>query len=319
MKKSILLSAAALLMGMMLPAAEPEQFVPANSFVVTRLNAQMLMDLPLVKSNIDKAKQSAGSDLKKLQALGIEPEDFIAGEVWGASELESSAFFLLIKTRIKENQFKTMLTELTGKNPGAEFNTLEIDGQKVYTVKFANQEKFENKTSAAAYLADDVILLSENTPNLAQVIRAAKAGGKNPLKEKLNRQVLLAVLGDASVLGNDQFSMVDMQLDLIGANKNILTLAGEVTCKDVNLAQQSAMQMQFILQGIVGMIFGKDPQLSQALLQNMQIVPADKNLKFKYQLDVAVLEKVVKYLEDHAKKTSFPPTAVPAEAQVNKQ
>ena len=162
MKKSILLSAAALLMGMMLPAAEPEQFVPANSFVVTRLNAQMLMDLPLVKSNIDKAKQSAGSDLKKLQTLGIEPEDFIAGEVWGASELESSAFFLLIKTRIKENQFKTMLTELTGKNPGAEFNTLEIDGQKVYTVKFANQEKFENKTSAAAYLADDVILLSEN-------------------------------------------------------------------------------------------------------------------------------------------------------------
>ncbi len=285
-----------------LPAAEPEDFIPDQSPVLFRVNAKQMLAIPDLRELISTASNDGKKAVSVIEFFeknyNIKPETVLSGQVWGTKTGSADHdAALYVKTELKENKLAEIFAGQAEKSENFIFNTTTLAGEKIYTIAPQKKIKGEQTTLAIVYLAEDVLLLMPLTPSSAGTLIASRQGGKNPLLKSINRQVLLAVF--ARMDGEkEKIRLFDLQADIKNPVKRDLNLLLKLTCKSSEYALQLAMQTQFIVPGILGMLFSNDPVLTSSLVGGFKVKPDGKRVEIKFALSKSDQDKLIKYFSD---------------------
>ncbi|MBR2357181.1 MAG: hypothetical protein IKA65_04060 [Lentisphaeria bacterium] len=283
-------------------AAEPEDFVPAQSPVLCRVDARKLLAIPELRELISSASQDGKKALSVVEYFeknyNITPETVFAGQVWaaktGAADTDAA---LYIKTALKEAKLAEIFADKAKNSKNFAFNATTLAGEKVYTIAPVNAAKEKQPPLAIVYLAEDVILFTPLTTTSAMTLTASRQGGKNPLLKLIDRRKLAAVY--AQMDGEkEKIRVFDLQADVKDPVKRDLTLFLNLTCKDKEYALQTAMQMQFMVPGALGMLFGNDPLLVSSLVNGFRVKPDGKKIVIRWALSKSDQTKLIKYFAD---------------------
>lgn len=283
-------------------AAEPEDFVPAQSPVLCRVDAPKLFAIPELRELIGSASHDGQKALSVIEYFeknyNITPETLFAGQVWaaktGAADTDAA---LYIKTALKEAKLAEIFADKAKNSKNFAFNATTLAGEKVYTIAPANAAKEKQPPLVIVYLAEDVILFMPLTTTSAMNLTASRQGGKNPLLKLIDRGKLAAVY--AKMDGEkEKIKVFDLQADVKNPVKRDLTLLLDLTCKDKEYALQMAMQMQFMVPGVLGMLFGNDPLLVSSLINGFRVKPSGKKVSIRLSLSKSDQNKLIKYFAD---------------------
>ncbi len=316
--KKISMSFAVLLFGFaLLPlrGADPADFVPKQAALVFYFDTARVADAAWLK-DLSKTQPDAADAVSSFEAIckkyNVSEKDFFPGALFVAGtddDIDEVGFYL--KTNIPEAVLPKLVAEIVEANKGSvKIENRNVAGHKIYV--FSDSAHPEKDAVALTYLAPDVVLLFQLDDDNAKLIAGSKGG--NPLLKKINRKLLAALVFDTKMLGDDakdlDLTFAEMTLNLVGANQSDLALTVDLDCKNKETVQQIGMQVQMMVPMFLGMMFGKDQKLSAALMQGLQIKPADQRLSIEYNASEATLKAAGEYLKNPANLPNFGQSSV---------
>ena len=287
-------------------AAEPESFIPADSPLIMRFNANKLVQMPWWKdaAKQNKSLKKIAVELDRIKAeSNIVPADIFAGDMW-AAQVGKEDFITLIKTNITKSRFIQLLEqEKARKGRKAAYKSSVVGGLTVYILGKSGEE------AALIYVAEDVMLIFKAELVSEALIASVLDKKANPLLKSIDRKALFALYGDAKKMQLPAKKSKVLRLaataELEGASQRDLRINGKLVCRNEKIAMQLAMQAQFMYPGVVGMLFGKDEALSSSLFNSLQIVPEKNVITGVFTLSGDQQLKIVKYMSNPANRPNF--------------
>lgn len=305
-----------LLFGINAIGNEPENFIPGQSPVVMRVDAQRFLSLPAVSRicEQDENARKVNRDIENIRRfLNIDPKDFLSGDVWCAMVgKEPDQVVFLIKTKMPESDFARIY------NMGSQYRSNDVNLSKsriaeqliyIASPKKDNPTEVADDAVAFSYLDTDVIVCGALKNFSGQLFELCRQGGKNPLLAQIDRKALLAVQADLSRLQGvqdmAQINQLNGALDLTGTENQDLLIQLKLDCANKEVVQQLSMQLQFLAPSLIGMIFGRDENLAMAMASALKVQPQDKALSMIYRINLKTVEKAVAYLADPANRSGL--------------
>ena len=290
--------------GLVLPltAADPAAFVPDKTMLLCFMDGVRLNNLPWIKEAILKDADLSAKN-KKAEALWarfqLTDKDLCSGAIYLAFTPDEN-LFAYFKTNVPEAKVKPLAKAISDEllDKDQKFTAAEkvVNGKKFYI--FSESGDKGDKLFALTYLASDVVMVLDAD----EVEKTAVGSGKNPLLAKLDRTQLAALVYDSAAAGgkeeNPEILGGDLTLDLTGKAQKDLTIVSNLIFPDEQKAKETAQQVQLMLPGVAGMIFGKDPELAGDVMKGLQVTTPDKTkLNVRFALSEKTLDAISKYLE----------------------
>ena len=309
MKKIPLFFILSVLFVNLLSAAEPENFIPSQSTAIFRFNAKMLINNFLTQDPTGLASQAEEirSNIDKFKEVtNIDPMKLLTGQVWGATV--GSDALIYAKTGISEAEFANLFNVAASSNKNAEYklSTTTVGNKKAFVATKIQGGK--ERPVMISYLAEDVVFIAPLQNNTPLYVAASLQGGKNPLAAKIDRQALAAMAADLTKdSGNTNLPQMDMIFAKLNFSKNQdIHLLADMICKNEKIANQLSFQIQMMLPGLIGMMFGQEPELAEALVKGLSVTQQDKTVHAEYKISGENLQKAAIYMAKHSSQNAMP-------------
>ena len=287
---------------MWLPAAEPEDFIPAGCSQLVRANANTIVKQEWLKKWLDMANEKFRETflvLDELKKSGIEPAMVFAGDLWAVKLGKADkASVILVKTALPETKFAEFFKAQKAKNKNVDLSISTLAGQPAYICKYA--QSYNAATAepfAVFYLAEDVIGIMPLTDESGIQLTALKQGGNNALVKQIDRKSFCAIISIASAK-KAKFRSLTAKINLTGPQQRDVKADGVLVCKNAKTAMRRAMEMQFMLPTFIGLLFGNDPKLQESLAGAFSAVPYQEKIVLNIDLPQTLQEQIASYLAD---------------------
>ena len=284
--------------------AEPENFIPPQSPQLLRANANSIIRMEhfqqLLKQTDEKCRK-VFLLLDEMKKHNIEPAVFFAGEMWAAKTgSDDKNWVVLVKTALPEAKFAEFFKAQKASNKDVELEISTLAGKTIYTGKYS---KSYQATGAepffVVYMAEDVIAFMPLRDDSGIQLAALQQGGGNPLARTIDRKSLAALAANA-LKKKDKLRSIRGKLDMVGAEKLDICAEAVLTYKSASVALRKAMEMQFIIPTVAGLLFGNDQKLMEEITAVLQIVPAGEKIGLKLNITKALQDKIAGYLANPA-------------------
>lgn len=303
--KKIFLIFACLLTFKAITAAEPESYIPAHSLQIVRVNVNRLVQMPRLMNILKAADEKCRESfllLDELKKHGIEPTTFFAGDLWSAKiGSDDKAYIILVKTALPEAKFSEFFNAQKEHNKNVDLKVSTLAGKRVYCAKYAEScnAVAAGSTLMAFYPAEDVIAFMPLLDESEVLLNALNQGSGNGLVNAVDRKGL-AAMAVKNIKRREKIRSINAKVNIAGSEQQDITAEIVLGCKNAKTAMRKGMEMQFIIPGFAGLLFGNDRKLMEELLGCLQILPVNEKIVIKVILGKSVQDKIAVYFSNTA-------------------
>ena len=240
-------------------------------------------------------------------------KQFFAGQIWAcAIDQDGEDYIMLAKTALPEKEFDRLFAAAQNsdnKDLELKLKKTVLQGHTVYVIarnESKQQDDDEEEAAALIYLAEDVVLLAELEDVSGQMLSAVKQGGSNKLLAAIDRTALCAMMLEANQADDNKLRGIAGKLDVAGTGQaKSIALDLQLSFAEKKIAKQTAMQIQLLGPGVIGLAFGNDENLAMTLATALKVKASDKNVNILWQVPFNTLKAAVAYLLDPRNKVNL--------------